>query len=116
LACDLSKLKRMWCAGATKNELCEALPRYSWIQITGQVHDRKFLRPKKPLANSGHPVIDQIRQRARYLNLSMGDVDAMSGTKGYFYTAGWLKKRRPNLKAVGKAILALDGELIASWH
>jgi len=29
LACDLSKLKRMWCAGATKNELCEALPRYS---------------------------------------------------------------------------------------
>jgi hypothetical protein len=69
------------------------------------------LRPKKPPVNSGHPVINQIKERARYLNLSMGDVDAMAGTKKYFYTAQWVSAGRPNLKAVGKAILALDGEL-----
>jgi hypothetical protein len=66
--------------------------------------------------NTGHPVIDQIRQRARYLNLTMSDVDAMSGTKRYFNAAGWLKKPRPNLNAVAKAILALDGEVTAIWH
>jgi hypothetical protein len=102
--------------GATKSELCEALPRYSWNQIIGQVQGRKFLRPKKPPVNTGHPVIDQIRQRARYLNLTMSDVDAMSGTKRYFNAAGWTKKRRPNLTAVAKAILALDDEVTAIWQ
>jgi hypothetical protein len=116
LACDLSKLKRMWCAGATKNELCEALPRYSWNQIIAQVLARRFLRPKRPPTNTGHPVIDQIRQRARYLNLTMNDVDAMSGTKRYFNAAGWTKQRRPYLIAVAKAIVALDGEVTAVWH
>jgi len=96
--------------------LCEALPRYSWNQILWQPRGRKFSRPKKPLVNSGHPVIDQIKERARYLNFSMGDVDAMSGTKRYFHAAGWQKTRRPNLKAVGRAILALDGEVTAIWH
>ena len=116
LASDLSKLRRMWSAGATQHELCEALPRYSWKQIVWQARGRKFLRPKKPPVNSGHPVINQIKERARYLNLSMGDVDAMAGTKKYFYAAQWVSTGRPNLKAVGKAILALDGELMASWH
>jgi hypothetical protein len=74
------------------------------------------LRPKKPPVNSGHPVINQIKERARYLNLSMGDVDAMAGTKKYFYAAQWVSTGRPNLKAVGKAILALDGEVTAIWH
>ena len=113
---SLSKLKRMWCAGATKSELCEALPRYSWNQIIGQVQGRKFLKPKKSPVNTGHPVIDQIRQRARYLNLTMSDVDAMSGTKRYFNAAGWTKQRRPYLIAVAKAIVALDGEVTAVWH
>jgi hypothetical protein len=46
----------------------------------------------------------------------MRDVEAMAGTKGYFYAAGWLRSDQPNLKAVGKAILALDGEVTAVWH
>jgi hypothetical protein len=61
-------------------------------------------------------VINQIKERARYLNLSIGDVDAMAGTKKYFYAAQWVSAGRPNLKAVGKAILALDGEVTAVWH
>jgi hypothetical protein len=116
LACDVSKLRRMWTAGATNSEIREALPRYSWNQIRWQARGRKFSRPKKSPASTGHPVIDQIKERARYLNLSMGDVDAMSGTKGYFYAARWLNTPRPSLKAVGKAIRALDGELAAVWH
>jgi len=116
LACDLSGLRRMWTAGASKQELCSALPRYDWEQIRSQARGRKFRRPKKDFAPSGHPVIDQIKVRARDLNLSMSDVDAMAGTKRYFYTARWLNAARPNLKAVGKAILALDGEVTAIWH
>jgi hypothetical protein len=46
----------------------------------------------------------------------MRDVDAMAGTKRYFYSAEWLGSGQPNLKAVGKAILALDGEVTAVWH
>jgi hypothetical protein len=46
----------------------------------------------------------------------MGDVDAMAGTKKYFCAAQWVSTGRPNLKAVGKAILALDGEVTAIWH
>jgi hypothetical protein len=82
----------MWGAGATMSELCEALPRYSWQQIISQARSRKISRPKKPLANRGHPVIDQIKERARYLNLSMSDVDAMSGTKRYFYAAAGISE------------------------
>jgi hypothetical protein len=116
LACDLSRLRRMWTADASKQELCSALARYDWEQIRSQARGRKFRRPKKDLVSSGHPIIDQIRVRARYLNLSMSDVDAMAGSNTYFYAARWLRATRPNLKHVGKAILALDGEVTAVWH
>ena len=65
--------------------------------LTGQ-------RKAKPII-SAIAVIDQIRQRARYLNLTMRDVDAMTDTKRYFSAAGWIKKPRPSLNAVAKAIL-----------
>jgi hypothetical protein len=106
----------MWMAGASKEELCSALPRYDWNQIHCQAREHGFHRPKREVVSSGHPVIDQIKERARYLNLSMRDVDAMAGTKRYFYAAKWLGSGQPNLKAVGKAILALDGEVTAVWH
>jgi hypothetical protein len=116
LACDLSRLRRMWTAGASKEELCSTLSRYNWNEIRQQAASRRIYRPKKAPASSGYTVIDQIKERARYLNLSMGDVDAMAGTKHYFYSAQWCHQRRPNLKAVGKAILALDGEVTALWR
>jgi hypothetical protein len=106
----------MWAAGASKEELCSALPRYDWDRIRVQARSRKFHRPKRKLVATGHPVIDQIKERAQYLNLSMGDVDAMARTKRYFHSAGWNNSSRPNVTAVGKAVLALDGELIANWH
>ena len=106
----------MWSAGATEHELCEALPRYSSKSNRLASSRPKFLRPEKPPVNSGHPVINQIKERARYLNISMGDVDAMAGTKKYVCAAQWVSTGRPNLKAVGKAILALDGEVTAIWH
>jgi hypothetical protein len=116
LACDLSRLKRMWTAGAPKAELCVALPKYDWDQIRRQARCRGFRRPKRVLIVTGCTVIDQIKARAQYLNLSMGDVDAMAGTKDYFHSAGWRRTMHPNVNAVGKAILALDGDLLATWR
>jgi hypothetical protein len=61
LACDLSRLKRMCSAGASKEEFCSALPRYNWSQIRCQALGRGFRRPKREVVSSGHPVIDQIK-------------------------------------------------------
>jgi hypothetical protein len=115
-ASDLSRLKRMWSAGFPKREIFEALPRYTADQVIWQVRKRKFRRPDKRFCGSGHPVIDQIKDRAKYLHYSMGDIDELAGTKGYFYSARWIGRPRPNPKAICRAIEALDGVVTAVWH
>ncbi len=115
LASELSKLRKMWIAGASRDQLCAALPAYSWDQISTQARSRRFHRPKKEMKTTGYQVIDQIKERARSLNLSMGDVDKMANTGTYFHRAAWCG-HRPNPKAVSKAVHALDGELSVIWN
>jgi hypothetical protein len=47
---------------------------------------------------------------------TMADLDQAAGTKGYFSRAGWLGKHVINYKAIGRAIVALDGEVKAAWN
>lgn len=116
LACDLTLLRKMWTGGASKAQIEAALPAYSWDQIRSQVQDRRFRRPRKSLTASGHVIIDQIKDRAKELNLSMRDVDAMAHSGNYFYAAGWIKKSHPHSRHVAKAVAALDGDLAVIWR
>lgn len=116
LASDLSKLKKMWSAGESREALEAALPNYTWDQIRFQARSQRFHRPVKSFAPSGHPIIDQIKQRARELNMSMRDVDALAGSGQYFLSANWIKKPRPHARYVAKAVAALDGDLTAVWR
>ncbi len=116
LASELSKLRKMWIAGASREEICSALPNYTWQQIRFQAGGRKFPRPKKEMKTTGHQVIDQIKERARYLNLSMSEVDKMAHTGSYFYRAAWIGRDRPSSRAVSKAAHALDGQLSIVWN
>jgi hypothetical protein len=115
-ACDVTNLKRMWTTGVSKKEIEIALSSYSWEHIKDQARARGFRRPKKELLPTGHAVIDQIRKRARDLNMNMRDIDALAHTGNYFYSAAWLRHKQPNPRHVAKAIAALDGHLEAVWH
>jgi hypothetical protein len=115
-ACDLTLLRKMWRTGEPRAKLEAALPDYSWDQIKFQARAHKLRRPDKELMPSGHAVIDQIKKRARELNMSMRDLDELAHSGRYFYSAAWLNQERPNPRYVAKAIRALDGELTAFWH
>ncbi|WP_319796558.1 hypothetical protein [Nitrobacter sp.] len=114
--CDVTLLLKMWSNGEPRVKIEAALPAYTWDQIRSQARGRGCLRPRKSNATSGHVIIDQIKARAKELNLTMRDVDAMAHTGQYFYAAAWIKKSRPNGRHVAKAVAALDGDLAAIWR
>lgn len=116
LASDLSRLRKMWIQGESRAAIQAALPNFTWTQIKDQVRTRRFHRPPRPLARSGFTAIDQIKKRARMLNLSMKDVDALAHSGNYFYSAAWTNRSQFNPKHVAKAIAALDGHIEAIWH
>jgi hypothetical protein len=72
-------------------------------------------RARRELVSTGHPLIDQIRDRASDLNLSMVDLDAMAVTKKYFQRAGWVNGNL-NRKAMLRAVEALGGEVSVQWQ
>lgn len=106
----------MWSSGSPRSEIEAALPGYSWHQIRMQAQARRFPRPARPMINSGYPVIDQIKLRARELNMSMRDIDELARSGSYFYSAAWRQNSRPNPKHIANAIAALDGHIEAVWH
>lgn len=50
------------------------------------------------------------------LGYSMGDLDELAKTKGYFRQAGWTVRGKPNYRAIGRVVEALDGELSICWR
>lgn len=116
LARDVATLRKLWPAGATLAELQEALPRYTVKQIREQARSHRLHRPDFGLKKTKFFVINQIKERARALNMTMRDVDALAGSGRYFYSAAWRFRNTPHPRHVARAVVALDGELTAAWR
>jgi hypothetical protein len=116
LASEVSKLRKLWVQGTTRAEICAALPQFSWQQIRFQARDSKIPRPKHGLKPTGHPILDQIRERAKSLNLSMRDVDQMVQSTGYFERERWRNTSLPQSPSILRAIRALDGDVSVIWR
>lgn len=109
-AAEVTRLKRPYTSGASTAELLELFPGKTMAQVWGRAWKSRFRRPRKPPRPTRWPVVDAVRRRAFELNLTMGDLDEMARSGSYF--------RRPwtlNWRHVGKAIVALGGEVRVDW-
>ncbi|MBP2149964.1 hypothetical protein [Xanthobacter flavus] len=95
--------------------LLAAFPGLTLQKIGVKAGGMGLKKKRKPYNNSGFPAIDQIRNRAFELNISMSDLDSMAGTKTYFRRGGWIGRPKPNYRAIGRAAEALDGLVAVRW-
>jgi hypothetical protein len=91
---------------STRAEILAAFPGASWQQIKDKRKHIKVYRIRKPLMPTGYLALDNLRKRAREMNLSMTDLDAMAKTKFYFQKQGW--RTGLNRRIVKRAIEALN--------
>ena len=114
LGTEISRMRRMY-PTAAQQELMAAFPDVSWEAIKTKARNIRVRRARRKLTTTGHPLIDQIRDRAFDLHLSMVDLDAMAGTKRYFQQAAW-RKGSFNRKAALRAVEALGGKVSVQWQ
>lgn len=112
---EVSRLRRFY-PTLDRAGLLQLFPGLSWSQIIGRAHGIKLRKARCRLTKTGFPIIDEIRERAFQLNLSMVDVDAMANTRHYFQRAGWCNRRTVNERHVVRAINALDGRIAIAWN
>lgn len=112
---ELSRIRRL-VPTASPDQLREAFPSRSPEQLLQVSRYYGIWRKRRPFGRTGISIINAIRDRCFELGYSMVDLDELAKTKGYFARSGWSKSRRPNYRAVGLAVAALDGELQARWR
>ena len=112
---EIARLRKLYPV-ASRDQMSAAFPNRTWAAIKTMAISRKIRRLQKPFAKTGSPALDQIRQRCAELNFSMGDLDKMARTRGYFSHARWLRTKKPSQIAIIKAIRALDGVIDIRWQ
>lgn len=106
---------RRYYAKTTTSERTRAFPTVSKSALARAAY-RFGATQRRPLKSTGHPILDNVRKRCRELNLTMGDLDRMAGTKGYFRNAAWLCRGTINVSKIARAVVALGGNLHADWR
>lgn len=113
-AAEASRLRRQF-PHATRQELLAAFPSLRWQQILGKARHLKLCKARKKLARTGHDVIDDIRDRATSLGISMVDLDYLAKTRKYFQKAAWHARRKVSGTPVVRAIKTLGGRIRIEW-
>lgn len=119
---EVLRLRRIF-PTATHAELLAAFPGVSLRAIRSHAFRLNLRRAVKPYGPTGCALLDELRDRCRFLNLSMADLDAMAGTGTYFQRSGWRSGRRAgastnrqfSYERVVKGILAIGGNVVADW-
>lgn len=114
-ALQRSRLRELY-PHASRSDILAALPGRDWPQIKRYASRWGIRRQKLPYSATGWPLLDEVRARCRSLGYTMGDLDALAGTKAYFRGESWRSNRRRVSAAVSKAVIALDGTLAAVWR
>jgi len=110
---DHAKLRKMRQDNAHISDLCAAFPGRSREAIKYRIELLKLQKPRREFKSTGYAIIDSIRQRARYLNMSMRELDAGCRSKNYFRRSVWRSGLSPN--AVAAAARVLGGRLSIEW-
>jgi hypothetical protein len=109
---EVTRLRKMYPTSSFP-ELLAAFPQVIQDQIYGKAQHLGLVRRKPALVLTGCPMHDAIRARARALNLTMADLDAMIGSKWYFQRSHW--RARFNYARACAAVRALNGKVGVIW-
>jgi hypothetical protein len=110
---EVRKLRLRW-REATKDELLAEFPRHSWSSLNAKAHKlRLYRRPWRPKP-TGHPMLDEIRQRAAQLHITLYDLDRICSSGRYF--GGSSQGCEPSRNVWPKAIAALGGRIEIVWR
>jgi hypothetical protein len=104
-------LRHPYVTGVAVAALVEMFPGKSRKQIWHKAQHMGYRRPRRAPKPTGMPLIDTIRQRAFDYRLSMRDLDAFVGKKGYFTSSRYL-----NWRTLQRAMEILGGRPVVSWH
>jgi hypothetical protein len=111
---EILRLHRLF-PHTSKIEITDALPGRTWKAICARAHKDGYRRPKRPLRPTGCLLLDQILERARRKDWTLGDLDRQVRGRGYFQKRGW-RHGGFNDSLHGSAVHALGGHLRARWR
>lgn len=113
-ATEVSRLRGLW-RDATRTELMVEFPHRSWfaIQGKGKIFGIKR-RPWKPKL-TGERMLDEIRQRAADLRISLADLDRICVGRRYFANSS-RRSQKPRRNVLLRAIAALGGRIQIVWR
>lgn len=112
---EASRLEKLYPV-ASREDLLNAFPGLTLKNLECRARTMKLSRPKRVPARSHLPIINEIVDRAKALNLSPHDVDKIARTGDYFDSRCWRKRKSINAKAVFRAVAALGGRLVVRWE
>ena len=105
-----TRLRPPYVRGVPVSEILPLLNDKSAKQTWGKANHLKLKRPRRRPKSTGLPLIDEIRNRAFDLNISMRELDEIAGGKGLLRGP-----KRERWTAIGRAVRALDGELVVTF-
>ena len=110
---ELSKLRKLY-PSASPQEICGAFPHSTWTNIKQAARYHGFRRKRAGYTMTGIPALDEVRKKCFEIGWTMADLDKAARTGTYFRRAGWSGKKISH-RALGRAIEALDGNVMAAW-
>lgn len=98
------------------SEIEEHLPRRTKSAVICRAGKLRLRREPKELPLIGVYLIDEVRLRAKQLNLTLRDLDEIAGLKTYFQTMrAKTPPRRIRLTTMEAVLEALGGRLVVEW-
>lgn len=109
---EVRKLHLRW-RDATKQELLAEFPRHSWSSMTSKANKLRIYRRRRQLKPTGQPLLDEIRNRATELRISLGDLDRLCSSGRFFSQSS--QGSMPSRNILPRAIAALGGRIEIIW-
>jgi hypothetical protein len=110
---EVSKLRRRY-RDATREELISEFPRHTWKSIRCKAVKlgvrRRSWQPKK----TGKPLLDEIRNRAADLHITLTDLDRICFAGRYFRESS--RGTNPSRNLLLRAVAALGGRVEIVWR
>jgi len=108
---EFGVMKPLYVRGAPMAAILEWLPGKRARQVWSKAAHHKIRRPRRPPRPTGFAAVDAVRRRAFDLHISVADLDAMAGRRGYFRRPG-----RTDWSAVQRVLPYLGGRAAVHWH
>lgn len=108
---EFTIMKPLYARGVPMADILERLDRKTSKQVWAKASGRSIRRPRRVPCLTGHAPVDAVRRRAFDLHMSMADLDAIAGRRGYFQ-----RPRRIDWSAVQRVLPHLGGRVEVCWH